>query len=106
MSDQKPKRPAHEVLLSRLDDCVGDVERYGNRHEDMGGVYILCKVLGEMVIPADCRKEVIARLHALRERCEVAERRHDIPCGRERGGISDLLYRLNEEDKANEKREG
>lgn len=67
MSDVQTKRPAHEVILSklrqRMDELHG-VEQVHSREafSAVGAVAALLDVLHEMVIPDKAREDVLARL--------------------------------------------
>ena len=70
MSEKPTKRPAHDVIMGKLEAAVAELEKFGpNTADRPAQVQILCDVLGEMVIPEKHREQFIVGLGKLSERC-------------------------------------
>jgi len=69
MSDKSPKRPAHEVILNRIEKGVQSLARMpqttSNTLLTLARVDALCLVLREMVIPEKEREMVLAELQRI-----------------------------------------
>jgi len=74
MSEQKQKRPAHEVILTNLSYAVSNLKGWADgtptledlaTDEQLYHIDALCRVLGDMVIPEDKRVTVSSTLWGL-----------------------------------------
>jgi hypothetical protein len=66
MSLPKEKKPAHEVILSALENFVYSEVRDISRSDERAMVEALLHVLGEMIIPEDNKREIVHRLNRLK----------------------------------------
>ena len=96
------KRPAHEVILGMLEDCVKELEKYGDKHA-AARASILYRVMEEMIIPEKHRDRIIEYLRWLLNRCaEVEEKFIPYPTGFTDTGnaLRALIRKLEDEDAA------
>jgi len=66
MPTLKEKKPAHEVVLSGLENFVYSETRDISRSDERCAVEALLHVLGEMIIPANETQDILHRLERLR----------------------------------------
>ena len=83
--EKKQKRPAHEVILSKLQDGCNALYMSGLAAEDKRADVTVCVsmemqliILEEMIIPREHRKKIIDKLRALKEMCTQKEMRERI----------------------------